>query len=401
MSKKNDDFFKVKKTWSKVKDQLLGCYFKPYVQKIIHTNKPLVYVDCFAGKGKFDDGNSGSPLIALEIIEECKKSTIKTHTDIRASFIDLNYADNLQSNLTNYDVEIIPGRYEDNILEILQKSIDCNVFLYIDPYGIKALHSSLFDRFADAPFYSIELLLNLNSFGFIREACHVMNVQLNLDDPTLFADLVEYDSTELPANEESIQELNEIAGGDYWQPIIQDYKARRIDGYMAEERFAEKYCQRLSQKYEFVLNMPLRIKPGQRPKYRMIHATNHPDGCLLMVDNICKRWEVWQNHQSAGQISMFDEDVNNQIIDKDDIRKKVIEHYKQFSMSASLNKTLAQFFTEYGIICKKKDVIEILKDFENKSYISVIRNPERTSTGKPSKFMEEKNNQTVQLRWAR
>jgi hypothetical protein len=55
MAKKNDDFFKEKKPWSEVKDELLGCYFKPYVSKILHTYKPLVYVDCFAGKGKFED----------------------------------------------------------------------------------------------------------------------------------------------------------------------------------------------------------------------------------------------------------------------------------------------------------------------------------------------------------
>ena len=36
----------------------------------------LVYVDCFAGKGKFEDGNDGSPLIALKIISECLDSTI-------------------------------------------------------------------------------------------------------------------------------------------------------------------------------------------------------------------------------------------------------------------------------------------------------------------------------------
>lgn len=68
MAKKNDDFFLEKKSWSVVKDELLGCYFKPYVSKILHTNRPLVYVDCFAGKGKFADGNNGSPLIALETL---------------------------------------------------------------------------------------------------------------------------------------------------------------------------------------------------------------------------------------------------------------------------------------------------------------------------------------------
>ncbi|MBR5678166.1 MAG: three-Cys-motif partner protein TcmP [Paludibacteraceae bacterium] len=403
MSKKNDDFFKEKKPWSEVKDQLLGCYFKPYVQKILYTRKPLEYIDCFAGKGKFDDGKPGSPLIALDLIEECLTTTKMASPQIRTTFIDLNYADDLRNNLQGYqDVNIVSGKYEDHILRLLRGSRNRNVFLYIDPYGIKALRCSLFDSFAIAPFNSIELLINLNSFGFIREACNALGIQLQLDDPTLFDDLVEYDPTKLTATDKSVQDLNEIAGGNYWQAIIKDYKAGRINGYEAEERFAEQYCRRLSQSYAYVLNMPLRIKPGQRPKYRMIHLTNHPDGCLLMVDNICSRWEAWQDVQNGGQFTLFQEDVNNQSVDEDEIRRKVEDHYSQFSEYTSLNESMAQFFMKYGPICKTKDIRDALKDLEGYGNLQVLRDPAVTGTGRPSKFMEEKTNkQKVSLRWAR
>lgn len=403
MSKKNDDFFKVKKPWSEVKDQLLGCYFKPYVQKILHTRKPLEYVDCFAGKGKFDDGKPGSPLIALELIKECLATTKMESPQIRTTFIDLNYADDLKNNLKGYQgVNIISGKYEDHILGLLRESRNRNVFLYIDPYGIKALQCSIFDRFANAPFNSIELLINLNSFGFVREACNALGVQFQLDDPTLFDDLVEYDPTKLATTDRSIQDLNEIAGGDYWQAIIRDFRAEYINGYEAEERFAEQYCQRLSKSYSYVLNMPLRIKRGQRPKYRMVHATNHPDGCLLMVDNICSRWEAWQEVQNSGQLTLFQENVNNQSVDKNEIKRKVEDHYSQFSEYTSLNISMAQFFMKNGPICKTKDVKDALKDLEERNQLQVLRTPAVTETGRPSKFMEEKTNkQKVSLRWVR
>lgn len=160
-------------------------------------------------------------------------------------------------------------------------------------------------------------------------------------------------------------------------------------------------CQRLSQSYAYVLNMPLRIKRGQRPKYRMVHATNHPEGCLLMVDNICNRWEAWQDVQSSGQLSMFQEDVNNQSVDEAGIRKKVVEHYSQFTGWVSLNVSMAQFFMKYGPICKTKDLKDTLKDLEESGRIQVLRDPAFTGTGRPSKFMEEKTNkQKVSLRWA-
>ena len=398
MAKKNDDFFVEKKAWSVVKDELLGCYFKPYVSKILHTYRPIVYVDCFAGKGKFNDGNDGSPLIALKIIDECLVSTTMQSSRIEATFIDLNYASDLKENLKDYPwVKIVSGKYEDKIKSILHGKENCNVFLYIDPYGIKALQCTLFDDFAKTQFYSIELLINMNSFGFIREACHALGT--TFDDKALFDDLVEYESTKMDASDKSISELNEIAGGDYWQPIIEDLKKMKIDGYEAEERFAEQYCMRLKKSYTYVLNMPLRIKKGQRPKYRLIHATNHRDGCLLMVDNICNRWEALQEIQSGGQMTLWAEDVNNQMVDEEDIEEKIIEHFSKIVNLTSLHNALAAFFMQHGPICSTGDVKKVLKNFEKSGRIAVIRNPGVTEKGKPTTFMSEEKGKTVSVRW--
>lgn len=400
MSKKNDDFFVKKKTWSVVKDDLLGCYFRPYVSKILTTHRPLVYVDCFAGKGKFDDGNPGSPLIALDIIDECCKITKMQSTNIETIFIDLNYADDLKENLKGYPrAKIVSGSYEDNINNILRGKGKCNIFLYIDPYGIKALQCSLFDSLANVGFNSIELLINMNSFGFIREACRALGAAF--DDKDFFEDLVEYDSTKLDSSEKSIIALNEIAGGDYWQSIIEDFKQKKISGLEAEVRFSEKYCSRLMESYTYVLNMPLRIKEGQQPKYRLIHATNHRDGCLIMVDNICNRWEALREVQTNGQLTLFDEDFNNQIIYKDDIEEKIIEHFSKYSNTKSLHDALAEFFVKYGPICSTGNAREILKMLEKDRCIEVLRNPALTKTGKPSTFMIEDTNkkQTVSIRW--
>ena len=121
MAKKNDDFFKEKKPWSEVKDELLGCYLKPYLQKILHTKHPIVYVDCFAGKGAFEDGKPGSPLIALKTMQECLEQTKMSKWNIESYFIDLNYAKDLQKNLHEYSrVNIVSGKYEEQIEDILR-----------------------------------------------------------------------------------------------------------------------------------------------------------------------------------------------------------------------------------------------------------------------------------------
>ncbi|MCH5152539.1 MAG: hypothetical protein J1F68_01065 [Clostridiales bacterium] len=271
------------------------------------------------------------------------------------------------------------------------------MFLYIDPYGIKALNCWQFDGFARSGFNSIELLINLNSFGFIREACNALGTRF--DDKELFDDLVEYEPSRFVASEKSIQDLNDIAGGDYWQEIIKDYKASKIDGYEAEKTFADEYCRRLSHSYKYVLNLPLRIKPGQRPKYRMVHATNHKDGCLLMVDNIYNRWQNLRDIQNYGQMSLFEETFDNEIIDIDDIKEKARRHFSKYTTAISLHEALANFFVEYGAICATNHIKDILKTWEKAGIIEVIRNPQTTNNGKATTFMSEGRGKTVSVRW--
>ena len=98
MSKDNSDFFKIKNEWSIIKDRLLGCYLTPYMQKVLATNKKICYVDCFSGKGKFEDNQPDSPLIALKIRDDCLNRTkirINKNQAIDMTFIDLNYASDI------------------------------------------------------------------------------------------------------------------------------------------------------------------------------------------------------------------------------------------------------------------------------------------------------------------
>ena len=235
----------------------------------------------------------------------------------------------------------------------------------------------------------------MNSFGFIREACHAMGKLMIMKLDVTF---VEYESTKMDASDKSIKELNDIAGGEYWQSIIASYKKHEINGYEAESQFAEQYCMRLMESYTYVLNMPLRIKKGQRPKYRLIHATNHRDGCLLMVDNIRKRWDLLQDIQTGGQMQLFTETPDNEVIDENDIRQKTIEHFSQCKNWTSLHDALAVFFIKYGPICSVAVVKKILLQLQKEGYISILRNPD-VRNGKPTKFMSEDCKQTVSVRW--
>lgn len=389
MSKKNENFFKEKKQWSEVKDALLGCYFKPYFAKISSTLKPLCYIDCFAGKGKFEDGKDGSPLIVQKIISSMD-SSIRNY--VKLYFIELNHATELENNLIelqnqSVSCQVVSGRFEDNINIILNKNQNSNVFLYIDPYGIKALDIPMLNSFARL-FNSVELLINFNTFGFIREACRVKKANKILDEE-LFEFLIEYDTS----NVSSIQELNRIAGGTFWQDIIDDYISDVISVYEAERRIADG-IQKSFSNYKYVLNMPIKAKDHTTPKYRMFFVTNHNEGCLLMVDNMFRRSKESQISRNNGQICLFSLDVEGELINDEEIAQKILSMIT--NKEIRLNDLLSSFFVEFGIVADSKKVKEILKKYEENNIINIRREPMFTSKGKLSKFMTDESKQNGQ-----
>jgi hypothetical protein len=203
---------------------------------------------------------------------------------------------------------------------------------------------------------------------------------------------------------DSIQELNDIVGGDYWQAIIDAYSTKKIDCYEAEKKFSLKYKERLKRNYTYVLDMPIRLKPGQHPKYRMVHATNHPDGCVLMADNIAKRTDrLVIEIQSGGQLSLLPQTAENEMVSEDMLVDRVKTILDSTTDYTRLNKFLADFYNEYGVLCDLSRLSSgrggsVLKTIEKNGYIDVHRSPAVTEKGKPSTFWQEGKGKTLSLR---
>jgi len=413
MAKNQQDFFKKKNEWSVIKDKLLQGYLPQYFQKLLTSGRPIYYVDCFAGKGKFDDGQLGSPLIALNAINECirvSKAPLKRDS-IQSCFIELNHAADLRHNLdllpySSGAPNVVSGKFEENICGLLENKCGYHVFLYIDPYGIRALDSQLFDKFESYGFRSFEMLINFNSFGFFRDACRVMRVDTSQDDALKdLDDLVEYEPTKVTPSKQSEDLLTRIAGNDFWKAIVTDFQSGIIDGYQAEKRLSTEYKQHLKKRYRYVLDMPIRLKPGQRPKYRMIHVSDHEDGCFLMAANMQRRKdELFLNIQQNGQMSLLDimpsltSTVEGEILTEEEIEQKVLAHICNMKTDMRITVFLARFCNEYGLICPFKMIYEILERLEGTGKVKIIRQPALKKNGERRTFWEEKGSQTVTIR---
>lgn len=404
MSKDNSDFFEGKKEWSETKDSLLGCYLKPYFQKILATGRNTYFFDCFAGKGRFSDNQNGSPLIALQVADEVMSQRQRlSNNKIYARFIEMRYYDELIENLnkfSNYDestYSVHRGDYRRVIKPLLDELTDDNVFLYIDPFGVKSIPFKLFIHFSRLRLPSIEILLNLNSFGLFRLACSAYRIKKG---DYIFNEYNDYDNVDKYYGERNIIITNLIAGGDYWREIIEDYRDDKINGYEAEEELARGYRQELSKHFDYVLDMPIRVQESHHPKYRMFHMCNHEEGCFLMGENMQKRNKELILRRYKDDTPLLPLDFGPGTINEmPTLTSKELEENLLSCLDdnakISITCLVAKYITRYGLIEDFNHLYDVLKKLNNERAVRIDRCPSTTPQGKNSTFWLESKGKRV------
>ena len=378
-----NNFFKTKNEWSKLKDRLLENYLAPYLEKIKILNKEIVIFDCFAGKGKFDDGFDGSPLIILNKLLDSHASSIS-----HAYFIEKKYGDRLEENLLGYTKKytVIKDSYEATIELIKSICVNKNVFLYIDPYGIKVLDFNYFNEFNKSNYNTLELLLNFNTFGFLREGCRL----LNMEHPSSCEDdTIEFENDDL----NTIENMDNVANGDYWRNLVVKHYAERVDLKIIETEFAEKYTKELNKIFKHVIQIPIKDKVTNFPKYRMFYGSNSDHGLFLMVDEMHKAWSKILETSRKGQGELFEEkseagiSSNLKVFTNYNIEvelPKLLEEINRIEMREYFVKVI----NESGITYSISEFRGSINRLENAKKINVIRENKITGNGKESHALD-------------
>ena len=189
--------------------------------------------------------------------------------------------------------------------------------------------------------------------------------------------------------------LTRAAGGDYWKDVVDSYRSGSINGYEAEVRLSEEFCTRLKESYEYVLNLPVRIRESNRPKYRMVHMTNHADGCLLMYEQMQKQLVRLQNIQHGGQMSLFSQSSENAIIDELVVREELLHTIQETTSPERFESVLARFVMAQGLTLSLKDLREMVAGYERLGLINVVRYPDVRRDGRPTTFMQSTHGNTI------
>ena len=315
--KREDQFFKGKRPWSRIKDKVITDYLVPYLYKVAKLRHKIVIVDAFAGPGLFEDGSKGSPLI---ICETAERHVPGQYLGIFVNKIRSSHQ-KLETGLKNYiakgNARVILGTAQELLKELSTIAGNATILIYLDPWGLKGCEFELLQPYLGRDKrFSTEVIINL-SMPTLHRLSTVKTVK---------------EKRTTNATKKLNQRLTKILGGDYWQEIMWS----DLPASSKEQLVVQNYVHLLKESLPYGGFCPVRETRGKRVKYYMIFCSRHEDALRLMNDIMCKayfktmhdiEWEGtlfegaldWRKAEERGDIK---EEICRRIRTKPGIRRK-------------------------------------------------------------------------------
>lgn len=249
---------------TEVKHQILQKYLTSWARVLSSTNSRIHYFDGFAGRGRYEDGEPGSPLLAMD--------TADRNSDLFDEFLctfvefDENNYDDLVEVVEEKEeecadaVEVIHqnAAFEEVVEEMIEELEDTPIlpsFFFIDPFGYNSM-----------PFETVSDILNLRDQGV-----------------EVFLTFMVRDIRRFLQNEGHEDSITRILGTDEWKNISSDVDNK-------EEEILKIYERQLKKEAGVNYVWPFEMKMPERSEtvYYLIHATNHFKGFKIMKDIMFK-----------------------------------------------------------------------------------------------------------------
>lgn len=346
-------FFDNLREVSEVKLRILSSFLPPWGAKLgslaRQRNGVLWYVDGFAGKGKYNDGSDGSPLLGLH--EASRIRAASRGYSLACFFVEAN-----RNNWSTLDSLIEPyrsngfhirnerGEFSDLAGEINRTTSGSPILLFIDPFGIKPLVYSEFRQ----------LLSRRSPVDLILTFQHTAIPRLAKDHPHLVSQAIGTDAW--------------LAGWDQ----LQGY-ARQTEHVL---RFFGNNLRRDGDFFD-VVNYPIRASLDSAPKYFLVFASRHYDAFELWNDQVAQqqsRLSQRQYHNLIGQSSFllqFDEEISG--IDLLNSIRAFVSTAERFNRRDIVMHFVTKFWGQYHTREIKKAVASMLTAGELKRELAAGR----------------------------
>lgn len=343
---------KMEQSWDyrdymKAKHVIQGKYLSAWTNILKKNNRRLLYVDCFAGKGCYDSGEEGSPIIALNSVNEILKNApenillaifIDSESDniecLKENISQKEYPENIiiqYENVTYQDFiernnEIIPDEYQDS-----------PTVYFLDPFGYSIIpikHLAWFMQEQKKEFIFTFHYWDLNRF---LQATHARQDIISVFGSDEIIDLVKPDAK--PEERED---------------IIMSFYLNQLKN-KANTRYITEFC------------IKQQVKFKHRTKYYLLHGTNHSLGKKVMKNIMFN--EGGEEYAYYEKRRLKQKTLNGFLgIEEDKIKKLLYEEFANRSY-VSIGLIRRFFLTETKFV--DKQITAKLKEMEENSEIKI------------------------------
>jgi three-Cys-motif partner protein len=332
---------------------MLRQYVPPFLAKVGSTapGGRVVFVDGFAGRGRFDDGTRGSAVYFLD-------AAVERAPKVRASvrLFEVNPADaarlhQVVAEYVGHGVDALSENADVNnrIREVVLDAGDAPLFLLLDPCGQNLPFETMLEIFRDQrpqDWPATEAVLNLSA-DFTRRIGGTLLAGLN--------------------DAAGLRTMDTMMGGAWWRGLAVDVHAATPDGKWgdAADAVAAAYLQKLCRETRMLGTCtPVRRKPHHQPTYHLAHVTRSMEGLWVMADAIARarqRWLVFNGAQEGDPEAdmLFDFDPVAELIEAEQqaaaarVRQRVIALLDARRQLILRDHTTEVFGEDYGVVSEK------------------------------------------------
>jgi three-Cys-motif partner protein len=295
---------------TQAKHLILRRYLEAWLPIMAAYNGRIVFIDGFAGPGRYANGAEGSPLIALRtLLDHPQFASPRSNRQMTFIFTEADQIrfHALQKELARIEtpswvtVQSVPSAFAPAITDLLD-SIEANhgtlapTFAFIDPFGFAGVPLQLISRILDNP--RCECLITFMFEPINRFIAH--------------------------PNQRIQAQFDQLFGGESWRPLLQ-----LPTGPTRRNALVELYRSRLTSVAgaEYVRTFEM-IDGGNRTEYFLYFATHSLKGLSKMKE------AMWRADPVGGQ-AFSDFTVSNQMVllqpqaDLDLLRQMLVDRFSE------------------------------------------------------------------------
>lgn len=257
------------------KHDLLKRYLPQFGGKTGSKARGVVYLDGYAGRGRYEDKTPGSAEQIMQIAEQqgtvgiayrlfFYESDQKSYAALK-EVVNEYAARGLRA--TASDDDVITG-----LPSVITAAEDNSLFLFLDPCGIGLPFTDLIATLTGprvSTWPPTEVLLNFSLDAVRRIAGHVVSAT---------------------PNEKTMKRLDTALGGTWWRDVIRE--SGLTDD--AVERIVQEFANRLSKATSMhIYAIPVRWAPHHKPVYYLVFGTRSTLGIWYFADGVARATEKW------------------------------------------------------------------------------------------------------------